>query len=110
MKSVALISYMHYNCCIITSVKLHIQYSIMCVLTNDDLKQLKIKMPYGYVKKVQNEYVKLTDTEISDRAIHSFFSGKSYTAELHEAILNVAETQQMLYARTKQVISNQTVN
>lgn len=101
---------MHYNCCIVTTDKLQIQYSIMCVLTKEDLAALKIKMPRGYVKKVKDEYLKLTSSAISDRPIHSFFSGDSYTPELHEAILNVAELQQMLLARTKAVISNTETN
>lgn len=73
----------------------------MSDLNQEDLQVLRGKLPRGYIKRVQNEYVKQNSSPISGRSVQAFMAGDSYTPELHQAVLAVAEAQQVLLNRTK---------
>lgn len=80
------------------------------MLTKEELKAIKAKMPEKYVNKVIEAYHDLTGKPISRRTVFSFFAGKTYTIPLHNATLCVAEktrqTVSVLKKRTSDIINN----
>ena len=62
-------------------------------------------MPKGYLKKVERAYKSLYRHSVSRWTIDRFFKGRSYTQELHAAVLSVASTQQVLLHKTEEVIN-----
>ncbi|MEO9474173.1 MAG: hypothetical protein ABJG41_01520 [Cyclobacteriaceae bacterium] len=53
-----------------------------------ELEELKERLPRGYFKEV------LKRTEVSEKTVANFFSGKRYRQDVHEAALAVAEQHQ----------------
>jgi len=75
------------------------------MLDKETLDNLKLKLPHRYSGKVISAYAKRFGTTISRPTVSRFFSGKTYSVELHQAVLDVASAQQILKDRTTQVIN-----
>lgn len=78
------------------------------MLTKSELSELRKKLPRKYVQDVRDAYYKATGDTVSARTIFSFLAGATYSVELHNATLSVAErnTQRMreLKKRTTDII------
>ncbi len=79
------------------------------MLDQNTLEELKSKMPRGYTTKVVKAFNELNNSTVSTKTIYRFFEGKSYSQELHAAILSVAEAQVAINIRTKQIIDTANV-
>lgn len=55
------------------------------MLNTEDLEKLKKRLPRGYFKKV------IEKSNMSEKSVANFFSGKSYNIDIHEAAIDVAE-------------------
>lgn len=58
------------------------------MLTPQELKDLKSKLPRGYFKRT------LEKVNFSEKTVANFFSGASYHIEIHKAALEIAEEYQ----------------
>lgn len=78
------------------------------MLTKHQLSELRKKLPRKYVQDVRDAYLKATGQTVSARTVFSFFAGATYSVELHNATLSVAErnSQRMkeLKMRTSEII------
>jgi hypothetical protein len=61
------------------------QYHKTSMLKDKELQSLKKRLPRGYFKKT------IQKSEMSERSVANFFSGKSYSLEIHLAAIEVAE-------------------
>lgn len=79
------------------------------ILTKNELKALRARLPKRYVSEVQKAYYEQNGAEIGERTIFRFFAGTSYSELLHSAILHVAEVYQTewnrLSKRTNDILS-----
>lgn len=55
------------------------------MLTTEELGKLKERLPRGYFRKV------IEKSQMSEKSVANFFSGKSYNIDIHEAAIDVAE-------------------
>lgn len=76
----------------------------MSNLSKTQLDALKEKMPTNYVKKIRAKYVELHKDSTSDSSVYAFFQGKTYTTEMHEAVMAVAKMQHDLITATESFI------
>jgi predicted solute-binding protein len=67
------------------------------MLTQQELKDLKNSLPYGYFSKVEKR------VNVSKRTVSNFFSEKNhrYNTEVHKAALDVIEESKELINRLK---------
>lgn len=56
------------------------------MLSKQDIDQLKSRLPRGYFNRVCERVT------VSRRSVSKFFEGKSYTLEVHQAVLDEIET------------------
>lgn len=75
------------------------------MLEKTTLSELKSKMPRGFLLKTINKYQEVYGESVSRKTIYRFFNGESYSNELHNVILMVADEKNILLARTQQVIN-----
>lgn len=61
------------------------------MINQEELKALKDAMPRNYVNSVIEAYKKATGQSVSRRTVFAFFAGDTYSIELHNATLSVAE-------------------
>lgn len=80
------------------------------MLNQEELKALKDKMPRNYVNSVIEAYKKATGQSVSRRTIFAFFAGNTYSPDLHNATLSVAEMNRQamsaLRKRTSDILNN----
>jgi len=55
------------------------------MISENDLKELKKRLPRGYFKTIVNKVT------VSERTVSNFFSRKQYNLEVHQAAISVAE-------------------
>lgn len=65
------------------------------MLTTEDLRTLKEKLPRGYFGKLKKM------TGLADGTIASFLNGKRYRQDIHEAAIRLAEEEQRKIAVLK---------
>lgn len=75
------------------------------MLDKNTLDELKKKLPHRYTQKVIDAYNVRFKSTISRHTIGRFFDGKTYSQEIHEAVLDVASVQQNLNQKTKETIA-----
>lgn len=79
-------------------------------ISKKELLLLKQKLPRKYNELVRKAYLEQVGEEISERVIYRFFSGTTYSSELHNAALHVAEVYQneltILRKRTGDLINS----
>jgi len=80
------------------------------MLSKEELTALKNKMPRIYVDSVISAYKKATGQSVSRRTVFAFFAGTTYSIELHNATLSVAEMNRQaistLRKRTSDILKN----
>lgn len=75
------------------------------MLDKNTLDELKKKLPHRYSQKVIDAYNVRFKSSVSRYTIARFFDGKSYSQEIHQAVLDVASMQQNLNQQTKETIA-----
>ncbi|MBB6126986.1 glycine cleavage system protein P-like pyridoxal-binding family [Mucilaginibacter lappiensis] len=70
------------------------------MLAKETLIELKLNMPYKYVRIIISAYKKQYDTNISRWMAMRFFKEDGYSNKLHNTIINAAFIQQKLKNRT----------
>ncbi len=62
------------------------------MLSKKQLVDLRNKLPRNYASGVIDAYEKTTGKKISKRSVFAFLAGDTYSVELHNATLYVAES------------------